>query len=158
MAGLKEQVTASIHASTLASRSHALMPVDKIQALAHADRIGILLYHLRAGDASGLRELSRLLTRKIKCAAAVNLALHEWLNQRCSQCQGRGEIWIGETLIICAGCDGLKVKRYSNADRAALIGKKISARMHKLIADAHHLISNHDYWATGQIHRLLSET
>ena len=44
--------------------------------------------------------------------------LREYVNAACAQCRGRGEVLHSDKLVACPSCAGVKVRRYSDKDRA----------------------------------------
>jgi hypothetical protein len=131
LSAVKERTISAMNASTLASRDSAVMPVDRIGALAQAPSLGSNLWHTMNLDAQSLRQAVFRLARKIRGIRKVSQSMSEKVATQaitekfiyhCPTCNGAKERMIGDVLRSCNACHGSGVRRYSDQERAKAIG------------------------------------
>lgn len=114
---------------TLESGYHE-MPVDRLGAFAHANRLGTLLWRLKfTHDAKSYKPAVLLLAKRMSLQSDIgirlcHMAITEWMLPQCQACLGSRELIVGPRRIICEDCDGYGVKRYSNRQRDAFLGSR----------------------------------
>jgi hypothetical protein len=161
MAHIQELVIDALAKGALKQNDVYEMPVDRIAALAWATRdtkrrrLSMIssLRHLQAcgaeRDLIGLREaLARDVFGKRRIGDTHRKLIEAVILERekgaCLKCRGRGLI-IAEAGVrrTCSACNGTKVRRYSDADRARTIGvdRKEYQRWERWFSDAHSKLS-----------------
>lgn len=129
--GIREAVGAALLSTHLETQAHE-SPIDRIGALAHAGKLGRLLYHWRyagQGRLAGavLQELLRKARRRLRIGKyhvehpllirACKQAMREWYAPQCGSCQGAREIVSNSLRLVCPVCAGSGMRRYSDAER-----------------------------------------
>jgi hypothetical protein len=103
---------------------------------ARSNPLGVAVARLRCGnDAPASNEVLRLLLGVLQlraprsfCEVVAKEAMREYLLSSCRACKGAG--WVpGERAMmkLCMVCSGLKIRRYSDSDRAQAMGLDVSA-------------------------------
>lgn len=112
----------------------ATREIDRVAALGLATRgnaLGAELLHAEAQNADSTRRavlmVARALIKRHRLARRIaervaQAALFEAMNQACSACGGRGVQQWGAVVSVCVACDGTRLHRYSDAQRASLCG------------------------------------
>lgn len=121
--------------------SHGVSPgtIDRIGALAHAGKLGIILWHWKyANEPRGI-EAENLLTRRaakrlkirhvgkqIRDYAILRMAcrqvLMEWYLPECPVCNGVKELQGEHKRVVCDACEGFGLKRFNDYERALKLG------------------------------------
>lgn len=102
--------------------------LDRIAAMGFSNRLGSLLWRLKYGnDPRSYRPALLLLAKSAKSGFPVGkrlceLAIKEWCMPQCEVCRGAKEIIVEDLRIVCKGCDGIGIRRYSNRERERLAG------------------------------------
>lgn len=132
-------------------------PIDRVAAAGFADGLGLALWKAKyQGSVKAMntaaRGLFKLFGSRYKsesddmCLRITAQCFLEYLNPGCEVCLGRGEaVLTNGVKIICRGCQGTQVKRYTDSDRARSMD--ISIGMSRAIA---HKIG----WLSAEINRL----
>lgn len=118
--------------------------IDRITAIGFAARnneIGDAMLRVDALDAHSLHKVILLLIRRLnqkhhiargfgqKIAFAV---LHEYMRPNCIHCGGKGNVYRKSSIVtVCSHCNGSGLHRYSDSDRASLIGGNINQRAYE---------------------------
>lgn len=128
---IREAVGAALLSTHLETQAHE-SAIDRIGALAHASKLGGLLYHWRyagQGRYAGpvLREMLRKARRKLKIGRfhvdhpilvrACKQAMREWYAPQCSNCHGARETVMEKLRLVCPVCAGSGLRRYSDPER-----------------------------------------
>lgn len=142
---------------------------DVIAALAFADRLGSALWRLKyANDAGSYQPALQLVVKRMLRAKPegrglttriAERALHEYLDENCNYCGGRGMIYAMERAVhSCTHCDGTGRKRHQNFERALAVGVPIERypKFASRFERAAEIISNADQFAAKDIARQLS--
>ena len=154
--------------------SYGLSPgtADRIGALAHATKLGNILWHWKYGGESRGSEAERLLTRKAAKRLKVNgltsehvilrascrQVLIEWFMPECRVCLGVGELSGEFKRVVCVACNGTGLKRFHDYERAETIGvaveiyRKVWDRRFREIRD---MVVSHDAWTSAIIREQL---
>ena len=116
-------------------------PVDRVVAIAHAakgNEVGALMLRVEALDEASLRKAVLLVSRALAHSHRVNRShgeriafavIREHLHPGCLQCGGKGELHReAEMVVSCHICGGTGLRRYTDTDRAALVGAKYNAK------------------------------
>lgn len=130
MANLRESLAATAYAG-LAWDENTEKAIDRVAASGKADPLGLLLWKARymlesVAYAAAQQELLRIYRKRYRdnptvSAAIVGQAMREYINPACRACQGRGEMRGGQRIIVCPACNGTKIHRYGDAERARLM-------------------------------------
>jgi hypothetical protein len=102
--------------------------LDRIAAMGFTSRLGSMLWRLKyANDRRAYKPAKLLLAKQAKSGFDIGirlceLALREWCMPQCEVCLGMKEIMVEDLRIICSGCDGIGVRRYSDRERERLAG------------------------------------
>lgn len=118
---LKESVGTAVNASNLASDENKECPVDRIAAMARADALGSALWRIKVGgDMGALAPAAILLAHRVshsegfaqwgltdhlKLLSMCKRVLNEWLQDKCTQCKGRGRTGMGKGKVISSSVD-----------------------------------------------------
>ena len=140
----RERLIKSVGAHSLTWKSTEEGAVDRVTAIgfaAHRNEMGETMLRVNALDADAMNKAILLITRKIvhrlhlgrdyarKIAIA---ALHEILRPQCPYCGGRGAHYQkGHAVRVCLYCQGHALHRYTDTDRAMLIGGNYSERAYE---------------------------
>jgi hypothetical protein len=136
MPDVRTLTASALRSSNLADAHFHETSSDRVKALAHADRLGSLLWRLKdAQDGSAYQPAVNLLAERL-CQSrrpepfsmrqrVAEVALREWLDDRCSTCSGRGRVKNLSSPIAtksCGTCAGTGVRRYSDVERGIALG------------------------------------
>lgn len=132
--------------------SYGIAPgtADRIGALAHCGRLGMILWHWKYGGESRGLEAENLLTTRsakrfrvryvgtqkqtyLRIRLAARQVLAEWYLPECRTCLGVKEITGEHKRVICPDCRGDGNKRFSDEERAVKLG--VSTDEYKKIWD-----------------------
>lgn len=159
MADLRKLLAHALRASDLSASSTEETNLDRLLALAHATRLGGLLWRLRlANDAAAFRPAALIIAKRMlrgphdnpKVVERVaSCALMEWLDDLCRPCRGRGYLAPKDTPVltsVCTVCNGSGRAHYSDAVRAAGLGITLDAvrKWEPRFARAHSVIAGAD--------------
>jgi hypothetical protein len=120
--------------------------VDRVAASARAPELGLLLWKVRILNESTAYKKAQILLIKVfleryrsesgliaeKC---VEQSMVEWLAPACQACDGRGDVLHEGLKVVCPVCEGYKVKRYTDVERAwrmKLSLQRVRSLNHKL--------------------------
>lgn len=125
-------VGASLNSGHLETNHLPETAIDRVGALAHATKLGRLIYHWMYArqDRFAGPVLSELLVkashrfqiheghaeRRILIRACKQARL-EFNHPQCLPCSGAGELIEGNLKLVCSACAGSGVRRYPDADR-----------------------------------------
>jgi hypothetical protein len=107
--------------------------VDRIAAMGFTSRLGSLLWRLKyANDHRAYKPAVLVLAKKAKSGFPIGmrlceLALREWCMPQCEVCRGAKEIMVEDLRIVCKGCDGIGVRRYTSREREAAAGLPVGS-------------------------------
>jgi predicted RNA-binding Zn-ribbon protein involved in translation (DUF1610 family) len=137
---------------SLAWQEHEERAVDRVTAIGFAGRgrdarmaaqkdFGVTMLRVEAQDPMAMRKIILLVVRRLnhkfritrgfaeKIAFAV---MHEYLRTNCPACGGKAEIrQKGGVTLICPQCNGSGLHRYSDMDRARLVGGGYNKAAHE---------------------------
>lgn len=128
---IREAVGAALLSTHLETQAHE-SPIDRVGALAHASKLGRLLYHWRyagQGRYAGpvLAELARKARKRLRIGKfheehptlvlACKQAMREWYAPQCGNCQGAREVVTNKLRLVCPVCSGSGLRRYSDIER-----------------------------------------
>ena len=106
--------------------------IDKVGALAHASKLGRLLYHWRYARQDRYvgpvhRELLRKARKRLRIgkfhvehptlSLACTQAMTEYYLPQCPSCTGVGELVAAKLRVVCHACGGSGLRRYPDAER-----------------------------------------
>ncbi|QNB13448.1 hypothetical protein G5S35_17620 [Paraburkholderia tropica] len=130
--GVKDQVVTATQSSNLRWDADFVRAVDRLTALGMSDPLGSALWRAKyCRDASAGRRAVLLLAKKVEARIRVErsyaeklsiAAFKEWMLDACDKCGGGGTITEGAHVSTCTKCEGSRVKRYSDSERALAAG------------------------------------
>lgn len=124
---LRETLGAAFESSDLSTRPGE-SDVDRIAAMGLVTHLGSKLWRLKYGnDPKAYKPAVLLLAGRFRWKAGVlvrlcELAIKEWCLPMCGTCHGAKEIIEGDLRIVCAECEGVGVKRYTDRERERMLG------------------------------------
>ncbi|MHB1023352.1 MAG: DnaJ-like cysteine-rich domain-containing protein [Acidobacteriaceae bacterium] len=154
MTNLRQPVASAFTASLDSDDQHE-RPVDRLAAFSKAPRLGTLLWRLKYGNdatcyKTSLLLIAKQLTRPNEGRELIKkvcqIALDEWLADKCPQCGGSGQVMIREVVSECPNCAGTGMHRFKDVERARNLGMPLdrAKQWNKRISEAHDLISDMD--------------
>lgn len=144
MPDLREALATSHHAG-LAWNPDYEKHIDRVAACGFASALGVALWkarYMNEGRAyrEALMRLTRVLAGRYKSeshgtrARLATQAVREYIADKCPVCRGVGELVLRKLRVQCKACSGVAVRRYSDRERAGLMG--ISIEQAKRLAGA----------------------
>lgn len=124
---LRETLGAAFESSDLSTKPGE-SDVDRIAAMGLVTRLGSKLWRLKYGnDPKAFKTAYLLLAKRLGWRDTLlvrlcDLAVREWCLPMCGTCHGAKEIIEGDLRIVCAECEGIGVKRYTDRERERLLG------------------------------------
>lgn len=132
---MREAVGRALISSDLSTYEHE-SAIDRVGALAHANKLGRALWHWAVAlDESAARTAYKALLKKAQrrvrvyqhhrdhrlLERVVTMVLYEWRYQGCLTCGGAGQLIDEEKKLklSCVTCDGSGKRRYSDGERMA---------------------------------------
>lgn len=132
----RESLARATNSENLEMESGVTHDVDRLAAAATGHALGGLLLRLReGGQVRWLKRVVYILTNRVRekhklgrdiaerCALA---ALEEFLSPHCRVCNGARVMMLGgaveKTKIVCGGCGGTGLQRFTNASRREAVG------------------------------------
>ena len=136
--GKSEHLATSLSGSDLSWSEGKTKPVEYVAAMSAATRLGSDIFRAADHDAHAMRravlQLMSLAAKKlgrnklsITSAQAQTLAaaaILELINPYCTTCGGAREIMGEKIKVICPTCSGIGVRRYTDSERAKMVGVK----------------------------------
>lgn len=136
--GKSEHLAASLSGSDLSWSEGKTKPVEYVAAMSAATRLGSDIFRAADHDAHAMRravlQLMSLAAKKlgrnklsITSAQAQTLAaaaILELIHPYCTTCGGAREIMGEKIKVICPTCSGIGVRRYTDSERAKIVGVK----------------------------------
>lgn len=136
--GKSEHLAASLSGSDLSWTEGKTKPVEYVAAMSAATRLGSDIFRAADNDAHAMRravlQLMSLAAKKlgrnklsITSAQAQTLAaaaILELIHPYCTTCGGAREIMGEKIKVICPTCSGIGVRRYTDSERAKIVGVK----------------------------------
>jgi hypothetical protein len=132
---LREVAGVAVVSGNLGMAEWSERAVDRIAALGAAGKVSTLgeslwrwLYGGCHRSAEQVREILAAKLRAYPLTAArrariATYAMHEFSNQRCPLCHGAREATLADgKVIVCEGCAGTGLNRFTNGDRARACG------------------------------------
>ena len=162
MSDLRRLLAVALQSADLSSNPNEENAIDRVLALATADRLGSLLWRLRwVNDAASFKPASLVLARRFQQShrrgqplsrdivhRLADRVLVEWLDDVCRACMGRGHRVAKDAPIAlhsCTVCNGTGRRRHSDADRATAMRFMVSSpTWAERFARAHSLVSSAD--------------
>jgi len=142
----RESLARATNSKNLEMESGVTHDVDRLAAAASGHTLGGLLLRLREGGQDRwLRRIVLILTNRVRdkhkltrsiaerCAIA---ALEEFISPHCRVCNGARVMMIEKVKIVCDGCGGTGLQRFSNASRRESIGT-YGSRIESAMSDCH---------------------
>lgn len=129
MANLRKLLASALSGSDLSESPTGESALDRVRALAFADRLGGQLWRLKwAHDPGAYKPALDLLARRLRkqhepremVERVAGVVLREYLDELCRACGGRGRIVADGTPAgghACVPCLGTGVRRHSDAQR-----------------------------------------
>lgn len=144
MSDLRRLLAISLQSSDLSTNANEESAIDRILALATADRLGSLLWRLRlVNDARSFHPAALILAHRVRRSNAkgrplthaveqrlAERVITEWLDDVCRACVGRGHRVAKDSpvaLHACTTCNGTGRRRHSDAERAKAMGFTVSS-------------------------------
>lgn len=136
--GKSEHLATSLSGSDLSWTEGKTKPVEYVAAMSAATSLGSDIFRAADHDAHAMRravlQLMSLAAKKlgrnklsITSAQAQTLAaaaILELINPYCTTCGGAREIMGEKIKVICPTCSGIGVRRYTDSERAKIVGVK----------------------------------
>ena len=136
--GKSEHLATSLSGSDLSWSEGKTKPVEYVAAMSAATRLGSDIFRAADHDAHAMRravlQLMSLAAKKlgrnklsITSAQAQTLAaaaILELIHPYCTTCGGAREIMGEKIKVICPTCSGIGVRRYTDSERAKIVGVK----------------------------------
>lgn len=146
----RESLARATNSTNLEMAPDVTHDVDRLAAAASGNTLGGLLLRLREGGQGRWAERILLilanrigdkhrLTRSIADKTA-EAALLEFISPHCTLCKGAKVMMLEKVKIICEGCGGSGLQRFSNASRREHIGT-YGSRIEAAMSDAHNHMS-----------------
>lgn len=139
-----ESLIRSLTAHSLEWHDNMERTIDRVTAIGFAARhneIGEAMLRVDALDADALHKVILLIIRRlnhrhrIERGFAKKIAfatLHEFMRPNCIHCGGKGNVYRkGAAVTVCLHCQGSGLHRYSDKDRASLIGGNFNQRAYE---------------------------
>lgn len=129
-----EQLAAALHSDNLEWSDHQVRDIDFVTAAGMTKpELGLLLIRAYAGnDPGALKIATWLATQQSRKYLSnipegmrrkmVSAAIMEFLLPFCTPCGGTGKALQGQKWTVCPTCSGTAIKRYTNGERARMIG------------------------------------
>lgn len=118
--------------------------IDRILAIGLASRrneVGEAMLRVDALDAAALHKVLLLVIRHLYHRHHVSrgfakkiafATLHEYMRPNCIHCGGKGNVYKTSSVVkACSHCAGSGLHRYSDRDRASLVGGRFSQRVYE---------------------------
>jgi hypothetical protein len=142
MANLREPYAATALASLEWSETQE-KAVDRVAASGRCANIGVALWKAKYMlEATSLCSAHTMLCYVYRtrypsdpaqwASACAKQALLEYIATQCRVCHGVGELVRDDLRVVCGECSGTALHRYSDDERAALMGREVRARDEKL--------------------------
>lgn len=158
MSNLRKLIATAVLGSDLTDNPIEETALDRVRAFAFADRLGGLLWRVKWMNDHRVYEPARVMLahRMIRGREPMGIllriagcVLHEWLDDLCPACQGRGYSVVEGTphaRDACVACDATGIKRHSDASRIASVKLTESSypKWEPRFAAAHALITAAD--------------
>ena len=136
--GKSEHLATSLSGSDLSWTEGKTKPVEYVAAMSAATRLGSDIFRAADHDAHAMRravlQLMSLAAKKlgrnklsITSAQAQTMAaaaILELIHPYCTTCGGAREIMGEKIKVICPTCSGIGVRRYTDSERAQMVGIK----------------------------------
>jgi len=128
LSNLRESFASTHHANLGWNPDHE-RAIDKVAASGLCDELGVLLWKAKyMSESEAYKKARRMLINAHSerfsneargiVDAVVEQCLHEYISDMCSWCKGAKEIMAGDKRVICDGCGGFGIKRYTDHERA----------------------------------------
>lgn len=129
-----ERLGTALESSNLKWVSHEIRDIDLVTAAGMAKpELGVLLIRAYVGNDPGAVKMATwLATRQSRRymkgitegmrRKLVGAAITEFLLPMCQPCGGTGKSLIEQKWSVCPKCNGMMLKRYTNGERAQMIG------------------------------------
>ncbi len=125
---LRESFASTHHANLGWNPDHE-RAIDKVAAAGLCDELGVLLWKAKYMSESWAYKKARTIllnthSERFKnearaiVDAVVDQCLHEYLSDMCQWCKGAKEVMAGDRRVICDGCQGHGIRRYTDNERA----------------------------------------
>lgn len=129
---IEESLATAISASTLSWADFKTMPVEFVAAMAGTSELASNIFRAKNHDRSALLRATYLLAQKVhktgkqhrlylsptQSHSFAAAALKELLNPNCQTCGGASVVVTERLKVACPACDGVGVRRYTDAERA----------------------------------------
>lgn len=136
--GKSEHLATSLSGSDLSWTEGKTKPVEYVAAMSAATRLGSDIFRAADHDAHAMRravlQLMSLAARelgrkKINITSGLSqtmaaAAIIELIHPYCITCGGAREIMGEKIKVICPTCSGIGVRRYTDSERAKMVGIK----------------------------------
>lgn len=165
-----ERLGTALESSNLAWSDHQVKDIDFVTASGMArPELGVLLIRAYASnDPVSLRMANWLAIKKSRKylpdlpegmrRKIVNAAIQEFLVPICTPCGGTGKSLQGQKWGACPTCAGTRIKRYTNGERAKMIGVDTLGSWEKPYADVLNRINDAYYAALMGVRRKMGRT
>lgn len=128
MANLREAF-ASTNFASLEWDENKELAIDRVTASGLCDELGVLLWKAKYMNESVAYKSARTILINIHTERFINevrlvaesvveQCLHEYVSDRCRDCNGAKELMVGERRVICETCNGSGIRRYTDFERA----------------------------------------
>jgi len=134
--GKSEHLATSLSGSDLSWSEGKTKPVEYVAAMSAATRLGSDIFRAADHDAHAMRravlQLMSLAAKKIgrkgigitsaQAQIMAAAAILELIHPYCTTCGGAREIMGEKIKVICPTCSGIGVRRYTDTERAKMVG------------------------------------
>jgi len=164
--GIREIMAHTLSHGDLTNDPNRETGCDRVAALAWSDALGSALWHIALNhDVSSWKQARAVLAKRLRgdraeagiYTAIAEIALREWMDDKCSVCRGRKFVMNEEVKTACIACEATGRRRHSDTERRLLLGveERVYRRFESLFAAAHSAISNADALCEQQVLRNL---
>lgn len=160
-----ERLGISLESGDLKWSGHQVRDIDFVAAAGMTKpELGILLIRAYVGNDAGAVKLATWLATKQSRRYLSNIpegmrqklvgaAVREFLVPICTPCGGTGKALQGTKWIVCPTCAGTAIKRYTNGERAGMIGLDTMGRWDKPYTEILSRINDAYYAALVMVRR-----
>ena len=165
---MRERISRARQAKNLQWNVDSQKAIDIITASGLSDALGSALTRLKdLGQVSAYPDALNRLCEAIGGQSKINTlicrqSIYEWLQDKCETCAGRGNMRLPNGVnITCHACAGVKVRRWTDGERALSIGVPVPVYRREHMATLNRALARIDaatrIYANGVKYKLSDE-